>query len=443
MALTKVADSPAVACPPDKSLTHRALIFASLAKGRSVISNPLLGEDCISTMECFKSLGVSAVLTRPEGAVPYIVVDSPGWSGFVSPETPLNFGNSGTTARLLTGLFAATPGLFITAFGDKSLSSRPMGRVVEPLRSMGSLISGRSNGHQLPISILGTVLKPASHVVTKASAQVKSSLLLAGLKTEGTTTVTLPTGSRDHTEKLLSLLGANISIDHSKVGIETVSITGPFEVTPRDLLVPGDPSSAAFLAVFALLKLKNGLTITNVLENSTRTGFVTILNRMKARIRVESESLRPGLIESTSLATVLPRTGDAIELSSVDIEAALAPTYIDEVPILAVAAMFANGETRFRGLEELRVKESDRLELTAKLITSAGGFAKIDGDDLIVRGPVDKISSFKFDPDGDHRLAMSAGVLAKLASGPCEILGKDCVNVSFPGFFELIESIST
>ena len=426
-----------VACPPDKSLTHRALMFAGLAKGRSTITDPLLGEDCMSTLECFKALGVTSALVRPENSQPFLTIDSPGWSSLKSPEMPLNFGNSGTTARLLTGVFAATPGLFITAFGDKSLSARPMGRVVDPLRRIGAVINGRKDGHLLPFAILGAELRPGHHVVDKASAQVKSALLLAALRVKGVTSVELPAGSRDHTEKILIAAGAKIEITQSG-SMERIAVTGPFEIKSKDYLVPGDPSSAAFLVALGLLTPGLKLTITNVLRNHTRTGFMKILKLMAATFSIEPESTNSRIMEVTDQLTV---TG-AGSLNSCDVEASLAPTYIDEVPILAVVAMFANGTTRFRGLEELRVKESDRLIATANLVLAAGGTAVIEGDDLLVTGPVRGIQGFTFDPDGDHRLAMAAGILATRTSEPVKIIGPDCVNVSFPGFFELIRSIT-
>ena len=433
---------PSISCPPDKSLTHRALIFASLAKGRSEITDPLLGDDCLSTMDCFRKLGVHASLHQPEGKLPSILVDSPGWTGLKSPDVPLNFGNSGTTARLLTGVFAATPGLFVTAFGDSSLSSRPMGRVVEPLRRCGAKISGRRDGNLLPLAIEGGDLKAGAHVVDKASAQVKSALLLAGMGSQGLTQITLPSENRDHTEKLLIAAGAPITIDHTKEGVEHITLKGPYHVAPGDYLVPGDPSSAAFLVVMALLQPDKKLTITNILDNTTRLGFLAVLKQMNASLTCAPEPNRPGLMESTLSLTV----SGGFALSPVDISPALAPTYIDEVPIMAVAAMFASGSSRFRGLDELRVKESDRLAMTAKLLVTASGdpeAAKIEGDDLFVKGSLKKVVPFQFDPDGDHRLAMAAGVLSRLTQSPCVIKGPECVKVSFPDFFNVITSIST
>lgn len=417
-------------CPPDKSVTHRSVIFAAMAKGRSRILYPLLGADCRSTMGVFRALGCQIV-----HAGDAVEVESPGWDGWTSPIVPLDFGNSGTTARLLTGVFASTPGLFVTCWGDGSLSKRPMGRVVEPLRSVGAQICGRENGRLLPLSILGTKLKAGSHLVDKATAQVKSALLLAGMNIEGETKVSLPLGSRDHTEKMLTALGATFRRE-ADAKQEHLYVKGPFRPKARTFAVPGDPSSAAFFAVLGAIVAGADLTIRGVLENETRTGFLTILKRMGANLEVKRRPAGPNDLEPV---TDLVIKGGA-PLQAVDMEPGLAPTLIDEIPILAVAALFAKGESRFRGLEELRVKESDRLEKTLELLRVAGGKARAEGDDLLVEGGA-KIRAFTFDPDEDHRLAMAASILAQTADGPCEIKDPECVTVSFPGFFESLSAL--
>lgn len=421
-------------CPPDKSITHRALMFAAMAAGESRIEAPLLGADCRSTMGVFRLLGAQIDLVDG-GAV---VVKSPGIAGWRSPEAPLDFGNSGTTARLLTGLFAATDGLFVTAFGDASLSKRPMGRVVEPLRSVGAQIVGRDGGRALPMAITGRALKASTHKIDKATAQVKSALLLAGMGTDGTTTVELPAGSRDHTEKMLAALGAKVTVKQDPArGVETISITGPFQPQARPYRVPGDPSSAAFFCVLGAIAGGGTITIENVLKNPTRTGFLTILKRMGANITEGAPEMTGGLLEPVVTLTV--RAG--APLQGVDMEPGLAPTLIDEIPILAIAAMFAQGPSRFRGLAELRVKESDRLQATISLVRAAGGEAAAEGDDLIVQGGAAPPAPFRFDPDEDHRLAMAAAIVAKIAKGPCEIGDPACVAVSFPGFFDALAGI--
>lgn len=414
-------------CPPDKSVTHRSVMFAAMAKGKSEVLQPLLGADCLSTVGCFKALGVEVTFEDHR-----LLVSSPGWDGWQSPFTPLDYGNSGTTARLLTGLIAATPGLFVTAFGDGSLSRRPMGRVVEPLLRVGAKIVGRDGGRFLPYAVSGQELKPGDHQVDKPTAQVKSALILAGLNARGTTTVTLPKGSRDHSERMLQALGADLAIKQDNRR-EEISVRGPFRPNPRTYLVPGDPSSAAFFLVLGALA-SGTLTVTEVLENPTRTGFLTVLRRMGADIRPTPSAPKAGRLEPVVDLTIL----GGQELKAVDVEPELAPTLIDEVPILAVAAMFAEGTTRLRGLEELRVKESDRLAKTIELISAAGGKAWAEGDDLLIAGGCKKAAAFSFDPAEDHRLAMTAAIVAKFSEGPCQVQDPECVAVSFPGFFDVL-----
>lgn len=425
--------SGSVTCPPDKSITHRSVMFASMAKGTSVIENPLMGADCRATMAAFRALG--ATITH-DAAAGVVHVDSPGVDGWNSPLVPLDFANSGTTARLLAGIFASTPGLFVTCYGDGSLSKRPMGRVVEPLRAIGAKIHGRQNGHLLPLAIEGQQLAPKAHVVDKASAQVKSAILLAGLNVIGETKVTLPVGGRDHTEKMLTALGAKVSTKRVG-GDEEITVTGPFRPQAGRFRVPGDPSSAAFFSVYAALA-GGKLEILNVLENPTRTGFMTVLERMGVRLTRSQPQRENGLLEPVTRLTI---ESDGKPVKGVDTEPELAPTMIDEIPILAVLAAFAAGPSRFRGLSELRVKESDRLAKTLELLRLAGAEAKADGDDLIVAGGLTRARAFRYDPDEDHRLCMAAAVLAKLADGPCEVQDPDCVAVSFPGFFDVLKSL--
>lgn len=430
-----------IACPPDKSITHRAMILASMARGVSHIERPLLGQDCRSTMAAFAALGVRfSHESGAEAGAARVTVDSPGWDHWSSPLGPLDFGNSGTTARLLTGLFAATPGLFVAAFGDESLSQRPMGRVVKPLQAMGACIVGRREANFFPLAVDGRTLRPAHHPVEKASAQVKSALILAGLNISGETVVTLPIGGRDHTEKMLQNLGADLRVSVAQ-GYETIAVRGPFRPDPRVYEVPGDPSSAAFLAVLGILRPRGRLTLRRVLVNPTRTGFLEVLRRMGASMTTSQPHLSPGLLEPVCDVTL----EGGHPLRAVETSPDLVPTMIDEIPILAVAALFADGISVFRGLSELRVKESDRLLKTMELITLAGGRAFVRGDDLHVEGmaqhPSPRLQGFRYDPAKDHRLAMACAVLAKRTMGPCTIVDPQCVDVSFPGFFKALAEI--
>ena len=404
-------------------------MFACMAVGRSEIHAPLLGADCLATIECFQKLGVR-IDVRPD----LVVVESKGWKQWQPAEEPLDFGNSGTTARLLLGVFAATPGLEFTLHGDKSLSTRPMLRVVNPLRQMDAQITGEENGNFLPLQVSGAALTAREHSLDKASAQIKSALLLAGMNCQGTTSISLPAGARDHTEKFLAAQGAEISI-RLEAGREVVTLKGPFAPRPFTCTIPGDPSSAAFFAVHAALSKSGSLTLERVLDNATRTGFLSVLRSMSAGVTCRSNT-------GDFLEPVMDLTIDAgVPLKGTEVPAEFIPTLVDEVPILAVAAAFAEGPSRFCGLAELRVKESDRLAATLELLNISGAGARIEGDDLWVAGGLTESRSFKFDPRGDHRLAMAAAVLAKRAVNPCTILDSQCVSVSMPAFFDLLDHL--
>ena len=425
--LTPHANSISVSCGRDKSLTHRAIMFSALANGESYIHHPLMGEDCLSTLDCFAKLGVEFRRKNDK-----IQVISKGCQGFRSPDTDLDCGNSGTTARLICGILASLPGLECRLVGDESLSKRPMGRVVDPLSDMGGVFSCDS-GKTLPIKISGRVLSPYRHHISKATAQVKSALLLAGLNVSGEVTVKLPAGSRDHTEKMLVSLGADCRSEE-KDGCEQVTISGPFQVPSATYTIPVDPSSAAFFAVFGLLRPKGETVIKGVLKNDTRTGFIKVLQRMSEAIKLVVEP-QGSYVEPVQTLQV---SGGKV-LKGVEISAGEVPTLVDEVPILAVLAGFAQGPSIFRGLGELRVKESDRLTKTLELLNVAGCSAEVQGDDLLIPGGLKKANAFSYDPVGDHRLAMSAAIIAKFSDGQSDICDPACVAVSFPNFYEELE----
>ena len=420
-------------CGRDKSLTHRAIMFSSLAVGRSKVYSPLLGADCLSTMNCFRKLGVS--FDVQEGL---LIVDSDGPAHFIQPQENLDCGNSGTTARLLTGLLAGIPGLKCRLTGDQSLSSRPMGRVVEPLRQMGAKISGPSQGEKLPIDIVGTSLKGCKIQVDKASAQVKSAIIFAALSCHGDTEVRLPKGSREHTERMLRAMDSRCQT-HLEGGEERISIEGPFMVPTGQYRIPVDPSSAAFFCVYGLLR-PTGRTVTGqVLDNPTRTGFLRVLKAMSQKIVSRKGDGEQSFVEPTLDIEVK----GGFPLAGVTIEADLVPTLVDEIPILAVAAAFASSPSHFKGLEELRVKESNRLDKTLELLQVSGCQATIEGDDLVIQGGLQKAHAFSYDSLEDHRLAMAASIMAKFADGPCTIENTSCVAVSFPNFYEELEKFES
>lgn len=415
-------------CGRDKSLTHRAIMFGSLADGQSRIINPLLGADCLSTISCFEALGVQFEVKDE------IKIDSQGYSSFTSPKTPLDCGNSGTTARLIMGILSALPNLRTTLIGDESLSKRPMKRVIDPLKSMGAKISAEKDDF-LPLTIEGQSLKAVDHEISKASAQIKSCLLLAALFTKGISRIRLPKGSRDHTERVLEKMGAVMGT-RIEGDMESIWIKGPFPAKPIDVAIPVDPSSAAFFAVLGLLRKKGEIIMPELLDNDTRTGFIRVLKRMCDGLLLESAASQ-NFIEPISTLTV---TG-GLRLQGTTIEEAEVPTLVDEIPILAVAAAFAETPSLFKGLSELRVKESDRLELTAKLLDAAGAKCEIRGDDLWIAGGLRTVKAFESDSHGDHRLAMAAAILARLCEKPCCILDSECVRVSFPNFYEALEAV--
>ncbi len=433
------AKSREVLCPPDKSLTHRALMFAALAPGQSVIAHPLLGEDCIATARAFQAMGVQVELVEDStGYEQRMVVTSPGQKGWRSPAQALDCANSGTSARLLLGLLASTPGLQATLSGDASLSRRPMARVVEPLKRMGAKFT--AGGDTLPISVLGSALTAAALESNVASAQVKSAILLAALNTAGATSIRMPRGGRDHTEKLLRKLGCAIrtKIDDTH---ETITVTGPFVPAAQSWRVPGDPSSAAFLIALGLLH-PGSLRVRRMLDNPTRVGFLEVLKRMGATF----ERLPSGGGDGPKMLPAMEPEVDVVvrggnTLKAVNVLAKEVPTLIDEVPILATLAARAEGTSAFHGLAELRVKESDRLTKTAELVALAGGIAEIQGDSLLVQGRKRPLKPFVFDPVGDHRLAMAAAVIGTIAEASSVVQGGECVAVSFPGFFATLAAV--
>ncbi|MBC7660964.1 MAG: 3-phosphoshikimate 1-carboxyvinyltransferase [Chitinophagaceae bacterium] len=424
-----------VYCGRDKSLTHRAIMFASLAEGTSTVLQPLLGADCLSTLSCFQALGVKVDVITDSPA--RVIITSMGSKHFTQPTRDLDCGNSGTTVRLILGILAAQKSLTFRLVGDESLSSRPMKRVVGPLRAMGASIEGPGDGNFLPLTVHGRDLRPVAHTIDKASAQIKSSLLLAGLFCRGTTHVELPKGSRDHTERVLQTMGAAIRTSTTDT-LEVIDLAGPFVVKPMNVSIPVDPSSAAFFAGLGLLKSQGLIEMPEVLDNPTRTGFMNVLNRMSKGLQfIRSES--QGFVEPVGLLSVkggLPLFGTTIDESEV-------PTLVDEIPLLAVVAAFAKGPSLFRGLSELRVKESDRLLLTAALLEAAGAVYEIRGDDLWIAGGLEAVKPFTFDPKGDHRLAMAAAIMARRCKKPCCILDSECVRVSFPNFYEALDAVNS
>ena len=405
----------AVTPPGDKSISHRALMFAALAQGRSEISGILAGEDVKSTARVLRQLGVE-ITPVSDGKV--VTVRG---RRLTAPVSRLNCGNSGTTTRLLLGILAGN-GIKATLTGDASLRRRPMRRVTDPLRAMGARIT-ESEGGTLPASLRGGRLRAIEHVSAVASAQVKSALLLAGLTGGVAVTVREPVASRDHTERMLQWLGEDVSRQPAAVFYQpSANLLGSFS-----LAVPGDPSSAAFLVALAVLAEGGELRIRNVGMNPGRTGFLPVLARMGAPVEVTN--VRDVGPEPAADLIVKPAT-----LRGTTIAAAEVPSLVDEVPVLAVLASRAAGETVFRGVGELRVKESDRLEMIARNLRAVGVDAEASGDDLQVRGSGAPARG-AVDTAKDHRLAMAFAVLGTTPGADVRLSERKSVSVSYPGFF--------
>ena len=401
--------------PGDKSISHRALILAAMAEGDSVIENLSGGEDVRATWRCLQQLGV--VSSSRGGRV---TVKGRGWRGLRDPAGMLDAGNAGRTMRLLAAVVAGNPVLAGLTGGD-SLRGRPMGRVAAPLRAMGADVT-LGKGDCAPMTVRGGALKGIDFKSPVASAQVKSAVLLAGLLASGRTSVTEPALSRDHTERLLPLFG----VEPRRTGL-TVSVPGGYKLAKVSLTVPGDPSSAAFWVVGALLAPGSELAVAGVGLNPTRIGFIDVLRRMGGRIDLAPE---PGQGEPWGRITAR-----FSPLHGVDVEAHEIPALIDEVPILALAATQAEGPSRFRGLAELRHKESDRLAAVVELLTALGGEARAEGDDLLVRGP-GPLRGARVLSHGDHRIAMTALIAGLISQGEVIVDDTECVKISYPGFLD-------
>lgn len=416
--------------PGDKSISHRALILGALTVGETNIAGLLEGEDVLHTAEAMRALGarierVGERAWRVHGV---------GVAGFAQPERPLDFGNSGTGCRLAIGAVAGAP---VTAVfdGDASLRGRPMQRVLDPLIKMGARVIEASESGRLPLTLQGAADPiPIVYEPPVASAQLKSAVLLAGLAAPGETTVIEAEATRDHTERLLKHFGARISSKpHGEHGRRIV-LQGQPELEPSNILVPADPSSAAFPLIAALIVPGSDLVLEAVMTNPLRTGLLTTLREMGASI----EALEKRDDGGEEVADLRVRTS---VLKGVDVPAERAPSMIDEYPILAVAASFAEGTTRMRGLKELRVKESDRLSATADMLRANGVAVEIENDDLVVQGKGRPTGAGDVKTHMDHRIAMSALIIGLAADNPVRIDDSAFIATSFPGFVELMRSV--
>jgi 3-phosphoshikimate 1-carboxyvinyltransferase len=412
--------------PGDKSMSHRALMLGAIAQGETVIEGLLIGEDPQSTAACFRQMGAEISELNPTR----VVVQGIGLGKLQEPITVLDAGNSGTTMRLMLGLLASHPGYYCVT-GDESLRSRPMSRVIQPLGEMGAQIWGRRGNRLAPISVQGQALKPIHYRSPIASAQVKSCILLAGLNTEGKTTVSEPVLSRDHSERMLRAFGANITVDTET---NSATVHGPAQLVGQSVVVPGDISSAAFWLVAAAIVPGSNLLIENVGINPTRTGILEVLQEMGANITLENERDVAG--EPVADLRVI---GDA-QLQGVEISGNIIPRLIDEIPVLAVAAVFAKGTTRIRNAEELRVKESDRLAVMATQLGRMGAQITEHPDGMDIEG-TGKLNGAEVDSHTDHRIGMSLAIAALMARGETAIDRAEAAAISYPEFVSTLQRV--
>lgn len=413
--------------PGDKSISHRAIILGSIAEGKTVIEGFLSGSDTLSTLSALRSMGVLA--QGPVGSK--LKIHGGGLSGLQEPDDIIDAGNSGTTARILSGLCAAQR-FFSVITGDSTLRRRPMRRVIEPLKLMGAGIRGRKDDNLLPVAISGQTLRGIKYAMPVASAQVKSSLLIAGLFADAETVIEEPLKSRDHTERMLKLFGAEVEVKGN-----VVKIKGGRALKGKKISVPGDISSAAFFMVAAMITGRSEVIIKNIGMNPTRTGIIEILRKMGGRIEVLSQRE----LNNEPVADVVVRDSalKGIEISGEELLPA-----IDEFPIICVAAAFAEGITRVTGAGELRIKESDRINAMSGCLTGLGikTVELPDGIEICGRpGTIKNSPSFSIDSQGDHRIAMSMAIAALNAENGIMIRGAGSAAVSFPGFFKELERL--
>jgi 3-phosphoshikimate 1-carboxyvinyltransferase len=408
--------------PGDKSISHRSIMFGAIAQGTTTVKNFLKGEDCLSTISCFRELGV-----KIEDNEDTIVIHGMGWEHLKEPVNILNVGNSGTTIRLMLGLLSGRP--FHTTFiGDESIAKRPMKRVITPLREMGVMIDGRNNGEFTPLSLRGGGLKPISYEMPIASAQVKSSILLASLQAEGTTKIIELVNTRDHTERMIRHFNGQIEVDG-----QTITVTGPQDLVGTNVIVPGDISSAAFFLVAGAIVPHSKIRLNNVGLNPTRIGIIEVLSKMGANIKINpqsEETFEPVgelIIESSSLnATV--------------IEGDLIPRLIDEIPIIALLATQAVGKTIIKDAQELKVKETNRIDTVVRELSKLGADISATDDGMIINGPT-KLQGGQVSSHGDHRIGMMLAVASLICKSEVTLMNSDAIAVSYPNFFSDLSNL--
>jgi 3-phosphoshikimate 1-carboxyvinyltransferase len=410
-----------VSVPGDKSISHRSIMFGSLAEGVTRVSGFLQGEDNYATLKAFQSMGVEIV----DSGDGHLAITGVGLHGLQEPADIIDCGNSGTTMRLMTGLLSGQ-NFFSVLSGDQYLRKRPMRRVVTPLSMMGAEICGRNNGELAPLAIQGGNLKGINYTSPVASAQVKSALILAGLYADGETTIREPHLSRDHSERMLKCFGADL-----EPFAEGVKVKPGGELSAQEIKVPGDISSAAFFLVAGLIVPNSELLVRNVGINPTRSGIVDILLEMGGDLQL----LDQREVSGEPVADILVKSS---QLKGIEIGGSVVPRAIDEFPVVSVAAAFAEGETIISDAEELRVKETDRIAAMVEQLSSLGVKLEPRADGMVIEG-AGRLSGGHVQSCGDHRIAMSMAIAALGSEGEVNIDNTGCTETSFPGFWELLQ----
>ena len=407
----------------DKSISHRAVMFSSISKGHNKISNFLMGEDCLSTISCFRKMGVDIQIDGKD-----VYVKGNGLYGLKRPKEILDVGNSGTTIRLMMGILAGNK-FDATLIGDNSIAKRPMKRVTDPLRLMGCNIEGKDDANYIPIKIYGGDLKAIDYHMPVASAQVKSALILASLYANDTSFIYEKVKSRNHTEIMLKSFGADINVENLKISVNPVN-----ELFSQDIYVPGDISSAAFIIVSALITKGSEVIIKNVGLNETRTGIIDVVKNMNGNIEIINERLVGGELVGDLLVRYTK------DLCATTIDKDIIPRLIDEIPVIAVLATQAEGTTIIKDAQELKVKESNRIKSMVENLKILGADIEELEDGMIIKGK-SKLNGGKIKTFKDHRIAMAFSTLNLISDEKIKLDDEDCINVSFPGYFDLIKSL--
>lgn len=408
--------------PGDKSISHRSIIFGSIAKGQTIVQDILRGEDVLSTIRVFRDLGVSI---EDDGEV--IRIQGRGFHGLSAPENPLDMGNSGTSMRLISGVLAGQD-FSATMIGDDSLSKRPMDRIAQPLRQMGVVLAGQGERDLPPLTIQGNPqLQPISYQLPVASAQVKSALIFAALQADGQSTIIEKEKTRDHTEDMIRQFGGQIDVDG-----KNITIQGGQEFTAQTVVVPGDISSAAFWLVAGLIVPNSRIVLENVGMNQTRTGILDVIAQMGGQVTIKNQD------DLAKSATLVVETSS---LTATVIKGELIPRLIDELPIIALLATQANGQTIIADAEELRVKETDRIQVVADSLNAMGATVQPTPDGLVITGPT-PLHGAQLATYGDHRIGMMAAIAALLVQdGDVYLDRAEAINTSYPSFFNDLEAL--